>query len=117
MGTPGQSFRDFEQTGWEDAEICARYHEQLATATQQSIGALLDAAGVGRSSRVLDVATGAGYVAAAAARRGAEVSAVDFSAKQIELARQGAPGSSSGAPMRSAPASAARATKCPCPRY
>jgi SAM-dependent methyltransferase len=92
MGTPGQSFRDFEQAGWEDAEICARYHEQLATATQQSIGALLDASGVGRSSRVLDVATGAGYVAAAAARRGAEVSAVDFSATQIELARQGAPG-------------------------
>lgn len=55
--------------------------------TVQSVEPLLDATKVGKSSRVLDVATGAGYVAGAAAKRGAEPVGVDFSNAQIKLAR------------------------------
>lgn len=82
-----QSFHEFEHAGWEDAGVVAKYHEHLSGVTTQSIEALLDAARVGENSRVLDVATGAGYVAAAAARRGATVVGIDFSAAQVRMAR------------------------------
>jgi ubiquinone/menaquinone biosynthesis C-methylase UbiE len=52
----------------------------------QSVPALLDAAGVGQGSRVLDVCTGAGYAAGVAAERGAEATGVDLSAAQLALA-------------------------------
>ena len=48
---------------------------------------MLDAAGVRARSRVLDIATGAGYVAAAAADRHAIATGLDFSEEQVELAR------------------------------
>jgi SAM-dependent methyltransferase len=47
---------------------------------------------VGPVTRVLDVATGPGYVAAAAARRGASVVAVDFSEAMLAEARRHHPG-------------------------
>ena len=80
-------FREFELAGWDNSAIVANYHKHISHVTTQSIEALLDAAGVGTGSRVLDVATGAGYVANAAGRRGAEVVGVDFSAAQVRLAR------------------------------
>jgi SAM-dependent methyltransferase len=55
--------------------------------TTQSVEALLDAASVRYASRVLDVATGAGYIAGAAAQRGADATGVDFSAAQVRMAR------------------------------
>jgi ubiquinone/menaquinone biosynthesis C-methylase UbiE len=87
-----QSFREFEHAGWEDTAVCSYYDEQLSTITRQSVNALLDAAGVRGGTRVLDVASGAGYVAGAAAERGAEVIGVDFSRVQVKLARQRYPG-------------------------
>jgi hypothetical protein len=57
MAEPTQSFRDFEYPGWEDQAVCANDDEQLSRITRQSITALLDAAGVHRGTRVLDVAT------------------------------------------------------------
>ena len=83
-----QSFREFEQAGWEDPSVVAAYHERLSGVTTQSVDALLDAAGVRDGARLLDVATGAGYVAGAAARRGAEVIGIDFSAAQVRMARE-----------------------------
>jgi SAM-dependent methyltransferase len=88
------SFRDFEHAGWADKEVCASYHDHFSSLTSQSIGALLDAAGVGARSRVLDVATGAGYVAGSALERGADVIGADFSAEQVRLARQRYPAAS-----------------------
>lgn len=85
------SFREFEQAGWESPGVVTMYHERLSTVTTQSTGALLDAAGVREGTRVLDVATGAGYVAGAAARRGAAATGIDFSAAQVRLARQAYP--------------------------
>ena len=79
------AFRDFEHQGWE-ASVAA-YAEHLGPLTQLMIGPLLDGAKVTSGMRVLDVATGPGYVAAAAAKRGASVIGVDFSEKMIVRAR------------------------------
>lgn len=87
METAGQAFKAFEQAGWEDPLVVASYDARLARVTAQCTEALLDAAGVRAGLRVLDVATGAGHVAAEAARRGAEAVGVDLSAAQVALAR------------------------------
>jgi ubiquinone/menaquinone biosynthesis C-methylase UbiE len=92
MVNPGQSFREFEQAGWENPTVVSKYHDCLSGVTTQSTGALLDAASVRKGSRILDVATGAGYVAGAAAQRGADAIGIDFSAAQVDLARQTYPG-------------------------
>ena len=85
------SFREFERAGWEDSAVVAKYHECLSGVTTQSVDALLDAAGVRGGSRVLDVATGAGYVAGSAARRGADAVGIDFSVAQVQMARESYP--------------------------
>jgi len=87
MANSGQSFQEFERAGWEDSGVVAKYHEHLSDVTTQSVEALLDAAGVRNGSRVLDVATGAGYIAGAAAQRGADAVGIDFSAAQVQMAR------------------------------
>lgn len=87
MANSDRSFREFEQAGWENAAVVANYHEHLSGVTTQSVETLLDAAGIRKGSRVLDVATGAGYIAGAAAGRGADATGVDFSASQVRMAR------------------------------
>lgn len=88
MADSTPTFREFEQAGWEDPGIVSGYHEHLSGVTTQSIDALLDAAGIGPGSRVLDVATGAGYVAGAAGLRGAQPIGIDFSAAQVRMANE-----------------------------
>ncbi|MGT2433279.1 class I SAM-dependent methyltransferase [Cupriavidus basilensis] len=88
MAGSAQSFQEFERAGWEDPATVSGYDQNLSGVTIQSIGALLDAAAVGDGTQVLDVATGAGYVAAAAARRGAHPVGIDFAAAQVGMARQ-----------------------------
>jgi ubiquinone/menaquinone biosynthesis C-methylase UbiE len=84
------AFRQFEHSGWQ--EIASRYHGGFAIVTTQSVVALLDAAGVTKGRRLLDVACGPGYAAAAAAARGAIASGVDFSSEMVEEARGRYPG-------------------------
>ena len=91
MASPDRSFHEFEQAGWENAGVVANYHEHLSGVTTQSVEALLDAAGVRSGSRVLDVATGAGYIAGAAVQRGADAIGIDFSAAQVRMARDSYP--------------------------
>ena len=79
------AFKAFEKAGWERA--ADPYHQHWGNLSRQSAEAMVDAAGVAPGTRVLDVATGAGYVAAAAARRGAHAIGLDFSSAQVELAR------------------------------
>jgi ubiquinone/menaquinone biosynthesis C-methylase UbiE len=81
------AFGDFELAGWEDEATTAEYDRHLSLVTTQSVEALLDDAGVKRGHKVLDVASGAGYVAAAAAQRGADSLGIDFSTTQVRLAR------------------------------
>lgn len=80
------AFHDFEQRGWERA--AAHYTGSFGELTALVAEPLLDAAGVGHGTRVLDVATGPGYVAGAAARRGARAIGIDFSPQMIALAQR-----------------------------
>lgn len=81
------SFRQFEHSGWQG--IPQQYHEAFGELTTQSIEPLLAAAaGVKAGIKVIDIATGPGYVAAAAARRGATVIGVDFSAAMVVEAQR-----------------------------
>jgi ubiquinone/menaquinone biosynthesis C-methylase UbiE len=85
-----EAFRRFEHRGWQ--EIASRYHEGFAAVTSQSAAALLDAAGAADGKRVLDVACGPGYVAAAAAARHAVVTGIDFSSEMVADAQCRYPG-------------------------
>jgi SAM-dependent methyltransferase len=78
------SFREFEHAGWE--KLPARYHDAFGALTTQCIGALLDAVSPGR--KLLDVASGPGYVAAAAAARGCQVTGLDFASAMVAEAKQ-----------------------------
>jgi SAM-dependent methyltransferase len=80
------AFDAFEAASW--GERASVYHRSLGAITSRVIEPLLDAAGVGSGTRVLDVATGPGYVAAAAAVRGADIVGVDVSAEMISLAHR-----------------------------
>ena len=88
MTTSAPSFTEFERAGWSNELTCQKYDQHFGAVTTQSVTALLDAAGVRKGSRVLDVCTGAGYAAGLAAERGARATGVDFSAAQVELARE-----------------------------
>lgn len=84
------AFAAWERENWE--RRAAAYAADVGVLTTGAVGALLDAAGVGAGTRVLDVATGPGFVAEAALARGAEVEAVDQSAAMAAIARQRVPG-------------------------
>jgi cyclopropane-fatty-acyl-phospholipid synthase len=62
--------------------------QDLAEAQGRKVEAILDAAGVGAGTRVLEIGTGWGELAIRAARRGATVWSVTLSSEQQELARR-----------------------------
>lgn len=64
------------------------YADAFAGTVDQGVAPTLDRAGVGAGTRVLDVATGPGIIAAAAAERGATATGVDFAADMIAVARR-----------------------------
>jgi len=84
------AFHAFERAGWES--VPRPYHDAWGTLTTQAVAPLLNAVGAGPGVRVLDVATGPGYVAAAAVRRGASVVGIDFSEAMLAEARGHHPG-------------------------
>jgi SAM-dependent methyltransferase len=83
-------FNAFEAAGW--ARQAGTYGAFVGLVTERLAEPLLDAAAVRAGSRVLDVATGPGYVASRAAERGAEVVAVDIAVEMLQLARAREPG-------------------------
>ena len=85
MNFDPRAVRDFEHAGWQQA--AAHYSGTFARATRGFIDDLLDAARVGPGMRVLDLACGPGFVAAAAAERGALAVGLDFSSAMIASAR------------------------------
>jgi len=62
--------------------------EDLAVAQRRKIDRLLDSAGVGDGSRVLEIGTGWGELALRAAARGARVTTLTISTEQAALAQQ-----------------------------
>jgi ubiquinone/menaquinone biosynthesis C-methylase UbiE len=78
------TFKDLELAGW--TKKAGNYDANFGVVTSRIAPALLDAAGVRAGARLLDIASGPGYVAGAGAARGAEVSAIDFAAPMVEEA-------------------------------
>lgn len=79
------AFGEWERQAWEARAV--PYAASLGDLTRGAIPALLDAAEVGRGSRLLDAGTGPGFLALAAAARGAAVTGVDQSAAMVGIAR------------------------------
>ena len=89
-GIDAGAFHDFEQAGWERA--AGFYGDAFGALTAQTAQPLLDAVGAESGIRMLDVATGPGFIAAAAAKRGASVVGLDFSAAMLAEAARLHPG-------------------------
>jgi SAM-dependent methyltransferase len=80
------AFHNFEHAGWQKASTF--YAETFGTLTALTIDPLLESVRVRSGIRVLDVASGPGYAAGAAAARGATVVGIDFSPLMVEEAKQ-----------------------------
>ena len=85
-GTDADAFRAFEVTGWDQEGWPEAYHRFFGQLTSRAIEPLLEAVGAGTGIRLLDVGTGPGYVAAAAAARGASAVGVDAATRMLALA-------------------------------
>ena len=81
-----EAFRHFERTSHD--RIANSYQTFFEPVTQHAIAPLLDTVHVGTGTRLLDVATGPGGVAARAAARGAVVIGVDLAPRMVALAAQ-----------------------------
>ena len=80
------AFDAFEQAGW-TTKAAAAYDALAGQVTSQVAEPLLDAVGAGPGTRLLDVATGPGYVAGRAAARRADAVGLDFSERMLAYAR------------------------------
>lgn len=81
-----EAFKAYEAESW--SAQAGTYGGLTGAITSRLAESLLDAAGVHSDERVLDVATGPGYVAERAAARGARVLGIDIAEGMLELARQ-----------------------------
>ena len=85
-GGEAEAFKAFEAEGW--SAKAGTYGGLTGAITSRLAESLLDAAGVRSDRRVLDVATGPGYIAERAAARGARAVGIDLAEGMLELARQ-----------------------------
>ena len=81
-----QEFRGFELEGWQRA--AEHYANAFGSLTSQTIASVLDAVRVDAGVRLLDVATGPGYLAGLAAEQGALVHGIDFSPAMVAEAER-----------------------------
>ena len=84
------TFKDLEHEGW--TARAHAYDDWLAPVTRQAIDPILNALGgelAGKS--LLDICTGTGHLAGAAASRGAVAEGIDFAATMVEVARANYP--------------------------
>jgi SAM-dependent methyltransferase len=89
MASGAEEFKAFEAAGW--SRRANTYGRVSGAITARFVDPLLDAAQVRAGMRVLDVATGPGHVAAAAAARGAEPVGVDIAEGMLAVARRDHP--------------------------
>lgn len=86
----GPSFRDAELEGWD--RKAGYWDDSFGLVTLGAIDPLMEAVEVGPGVRILDIACGTGALAAAAARRGAEVIGMDFAPNMVAEASRRHPG-------------------------
>jgi SAM-dependent methyltransferase len=89
-GYDAEAFDAFEAAGW-SAKDAAKYDSLAGRVTSRLADPLLAAVRAGSGTRLLDVATGPGYVAARAAAQGAAAVGLDFSETMLAFARSRAP--------------------------
>jgi SAM-dependent methyltransferase len=85
------TFADMERNSWSDAGRAAGYVELFASASDQAIESLLNAAGARPRLKALDLCCGQGNVSEALLRRGCEVTGLDFSPAMLAFAQKRAP--------------------------
>ena len=83
---PPDPFWTFEHTAWERS--ARSYHNFWTRLTSQTIEPLIASVQRGNTTRLLDVATGAGNVAQAGVRKGMQVIGIDFSTAMLAQARK-----------------------------
>src|SRR5262245_37470072 len=79
-----EAFRNFEKST--HGKLAESYHDAFSPISDRAIEPLLRAANVGEGTRLLDVATGPGTLAAKAAEHGARVIGIDIAPAMIALA-------------------------------
>jgi len=82
------AFKELEVAGWREPGRGDAYDAVVGRVTARVAEPLLDAVGVRADTSVLDVATGTGHVAGAAAARGAHVVGVDISEEMLARAQR-----------------------------
>lgn len=82
------TFAEMERSSWSDATRASGYVQLFASAPDQAIESLLDAAGADRGLKALDLCCGQGNVSEAMLSRGCQVVGVDFSPAMLAFARQ-----------------------------
>lgn len=85
------AFAEMERRSWSDATRASGYVQLFASAPDQAIQSLLDAADASRDLKALDLCCGQGNVSQALLGRGCRVVGVDFSPAMLAFARQRAP--------------------------
>jgi ubiquinone/menaquinone biosynthesis C-methylase UbiE len=82
------AFKQLEVAGWREPGRADAYDAVVGRVTARVAEPLLDAVGVHAGTTLLDVATGTGHVAGAAAARGARAVGVDLSEEMLARARR-----------------------------
>jgi ubiquinone/menaquinone biosynthesis C-methylase UbiE len=90
MSIDADAFNAYELNAWNT--VADAYIQGFGELTRQSIGPLLDALELRAGMAFLDVAAGPGWLAAAAAERGATVTGLDVSETMLAEARRRYPG-------------------------
>ncbi|MCI4334178.1 MAG: methyltransferase domain-containing protein [Thermoplasmata archaeon] len=80
------AFARLEQEAWTAAPVAAAYANGFPSMVGFTVEPLLEAVGAGAGRRMLDLACGPGTVARMAHRRGARVTALDFSRSMLRAA-------------------------------
>lgn len=80
-----EAFKGFEREGY--SRVAQEYDNAAAIVTSQVNDAILDAVGTRSGVSLLDIACGPGRLSAAAAKRGAAVTALDFAGNMVAIAR------------------------------
>jgi ubiquinone/menaquinone biosynthesis C-methylase UbiE len=86
------AFANLERSGWLDTKRAFGYVALFASASDQAINSLLDAADASQNLKALDLCCGQGNVSEALLRRGCKVFGIDFSPAMLAFARRRAPG-------------------------